>query len=76
MEIQVNCLPSDWLVNVDGIDRYTTTSDSPVFIVDESDNNIVDESGNFLVAGSEQSSTVVGAILVNVTPSDWFVNTE
>ena len=76
MIVSVNCLPSDWSVNVDGVDRYTTTSDSPIYIVDEGANNIVDESGNFLTAGASQTSTVVGAILVNCLPSDWNVNTE
>lgn len=76
MDLQVNCIPSDWFVNVDGVDRFSTTSDSPIFIVDENTNNIVDEAGRFLVAGVEQSTTQVGAILVNCVPSDWFVNTE
>lgn len=76
MQIQVNCIPSDWSVNVDGVDRFFTTNDTVIFIVDETPDFIVDENGNFLTAGASQSITTVGAILVNCIPSDWFVNTE
>ena len=70
----INCLPSDFNLNVSGLYNGTSTVDVYRFIVDESDNQIVDESGNLLVARVEQSEEEYGIIVANCLPSDWNIN--
>lgn len=75
-DYELNCEPSDFNVNAIGLYGGSASLDLYLFIVDEAANQIVDELGNFLVGGTEQSSQDYNVIIANCLPSNWNVNTE